>query len=336
MDNVTLFPFVSVIMPVRNEAPFIRHSLGAVLAQDYPPHRFEILVVDGDSDDATVATIRAYAGDDSRVVMLSNPGRLQAHALNLALDRARGSVIVRVDGRSLVAPDYMRQCVHALHDTGAATVGGPLRSVGITPQGRAIAVAYRSPFGVPSRYRISHRAEYVDQVYLGAWPRVVLDRAGGFDPEVVPNEDYELNYRIRKAGGRVFLTPAIRSLYYGRQTVGALWRQYMQYGRGKLRVVAKYPASTRPRHLVAPAFVAAVVLGSLLALFSPLIAWGWLAVVCSYFLVNLAASFRESRRVRACSMLRLSLAFAVMHVGWGVGFWLELLALLWRRATGWR
>lgn len=333
MDNPLSLPFVSVIMPVRNEAPFIRHSLGAVLAQDYPPSRFEVLVVDGDSDDATVAIIRAYAGDDPRVHILPNPARLQAHALNLALDRARGSVIVRVDGRTLVAPDYIRQCVYALRDSGAAAAGGPLRSVGITRQGRAIAVAYRSPFGVPSRYRISHRAEYVDQVYLGAWPRAVLDRVGGFDPAVVPNEDYELNYRIRKTGQRVYLTPAIRSLYYGRQTLGALWRQYMHYGRGKLRVVAKYPASTRPRHLVAPAFVAAVVLGAILAPFTAVIARLWLAVVGSYAAVNFAASLRESRRVRACSPLRLLFSFAVMHVGWGAGFWLESLALLWRRVA---
>jgi glycosyltransferase involved in cell wall biosynthesis len=150
LSDQTVLPLVSVIMPVRNEAHFIRHSLGAVLAQDYPADRVEILVVDGDSDDATVAAVRACAGADPRVHILSNPDRLQAHALNIALAQAQGTIIVRVDGHTIVAPDYVWQCVAALQQTGASAVGGPLRSVGVTPMGRAIAVAYRSPFGVPS------------------------------------------------------------------------------------------------------------------------------------------------------------------------------------------
>lgn len=324
-------PFVSVIMPVRDEAAFIRHALDAVLAQDYPVERMEVLVVDGRSTDRTRDLVREIAGHVPRVHVLDNPGVIQAQALNIGLAAARGEVIVRVDGHTIIAPDYVRQCVRSLQDTGADTVGGPLRSVGITPLGRAIAVAYRSPFGVPSRYRISHRAEIVDQVYLGAWPREVFERVGTFDPALAVNEDYEHNYRIRKAGGRVFLTPAILSAYYGRQTLSELWRQYVRYGRGKLRVIAKYPASTRLRHLVAPLFVLVLIAGGVLALFSARIAQLWGAVVFAYGIANGAASLRQARRARGGVLFRLPFVFAVMHIAWGAGFWIELTHLLWLR-----
>ncbi len=327
-------PRVSVVMPVRNEAAFIRHSLGAVLAQDYPAARLEILVVDGASDDGTTALVHEIAGHDPRVRVLRNPDRIQSQALNVGITAAQGDIIVRVDGRALIAPDYVRQCVRHLQAAGAAAVGGPLRSIGLTSLGRAIAVGYRSPFGVPSRYRISQHAEYVDQVYMGAWPRKIFDQVGGFDPQLAVNEDYEHNYRIRKTGGRVYLTPDIRSAYYGRQTLPALWNQYVRYGRGKLRVVLKYPASTRPRHLVAPLFVAALLVGAVLAPFTRLAACLLRVTVLSYALVNGAASWRESRRVKACPLHWLPAVFAVMHIGWGAGFWLELAAWLCGRVSG--
>ncbi len=243
-------------------------------------------------------------------------------------------MIVRVDGHTIIAPDYVRQCVHYLAAAGADTVGGPLRSVGITPMGRAIAIAYRSPFGVPSRYRISRRAEYVDQVYMGAWPRDVFARVGEFDRTLAVNEDYEHNYRIRKAGGRVFLTPDIVSSYYGRQTLRGLWRQYLHYGHGKLRVIAKYPASTRMRHLVAPVFVLVLVLGAILAPLSDWITLGWAGAVASYLLVNGAASIQAARRGGWNLLVRMPAVFSVMHLGWGTGFWLEGLHMLRRRILG--
>jgi len=275
--------------------------------------------------------VRSIAARDSRVRLLDNPGRIQARALNLAIAEATGDVIARIDGHTLVAPDYVRRCVEALEATGADTVGGPLHSAGLTPMGRAIAVAYCSPFGVPSRYRISRRAEFVDQVYLGAWRREVFERVGLFDPSLAVNEDYEHNYRVRRAGGRVFLTPAIHSTYYGRQTLGGLWRQYMRYGAGKLRVMATYPRSTRLRHLVAPLFVLALLLGGIVAPFSAGVLWGFRAVLGSYALVNGAATLIEARRTGWALVWRLPAAFAVMHVAWGVGFWIGLVLWVTRR-----
>jgi succinoglycan biosynthesis protein ExoA len=319
-------PFVTVIMPVYNEEAFVRIALEAVRAQDYPADRVEVLVVDGDSGDRTPHIVEAVAAEDPRVRLLHNPGRIQARGLNVGLDAARGDVIVRVDGHALVAPDYIRRCVHHLQATGADYVGGPLRFKGVTPVGRAIASAYRSPFCVPSRYRVSREPGYVDMVYLGAWPREVFTRVGHFNPALAINEDYEFSYRIRRAGGRVYLAPDIRSHYYGRQSLAALWWQFFRYGRWKLRMLARHPASVRPRQLAAPAFVAALTGGALLAPFSRLVARLWQLVLASYTIANLAASLQRAARDGWRLVFRLPLVFACVHLAWGSGFLVELLA----------
>jgi glycosyltransferase involved in cell wall biosynthesis len=289
----------------------------------------EILVIDGDSDDETVSIARSVAADDPRARILRNPGRIVSRALNIGIDAARGEVIIRVDGHTVIAPDYVRRCVECLRATGADNVGGPQRFVGLTPMGRAIAVAYRSPFGVPSRFTTSRRAEYADTVYMGAWPRAVFERVGRFDESLIINQDYEHNYRIRKAGGRIYLSPDIRSEYYGRQTLRGLWRQFFRYGEGKFAVLAKHPTSTRPRHLVAPAFVAALIGGAVVALFSRRIARLWRIILVSYGLANAASAIQAARRDGSDLLPRLPLIFACIHLAWGSGFWRA--ALRWWR-----
>ncbi|NDJ79261.1 MAG: glycosyltransferase family 2 protein [Chloroflexi bacterium] len=319
-------PFVTVIMPVYNEEMFIRTALKSVLDQDYPADRVEVLVVDGGSHDRTPQIVQALAEDDSRVRLLHNPGRIQAQGLNIGLDAARGDVIVRMDGHTHIAVDYVSRCVHHLQATGADYVGGPLRFKGITPVGQAIASAFRSPFCVPSRYRVKHTPGYVDMVYLGAWPRDVFDRVGHFNPALAINEDYELSYRIRKAGGRVYLAPDIHSHYYGRQSLAALWRQFFRYGRWKLRMLAQHPASVRPRQLAAPAFVATLIGGALLAPVSRRIARLWGLALLSYAIANLAASIQRASRDGWRLLFRLPLVFACVHLAWGSGFLVEILA----------
>lgn len=322
-------PFVTVIMPVRNEARYIALSLGAALHQDYPAERFEILVADGASDDSTRDIIAALPGAD-RVQVIANPERNQAAGMNAALRVARGAIIVRVDGHAVIAPDYVRMCVAELAATGAHNVGGSMYPVGVTDEGKAIAAACRSPFAVPGAFHTSATGQFTDTVYLGAWPRQVLDQVGGFDARMVPNEDYELNYRIRQAGGRIYLSPQIRSHYFGRQTLGALARQYLRYGHGKIATLRKSPASLRPRQLVAPVFVAALALGAPLALASlplrlPWLGAAWLALVLAYAALALGFAAGAARRARWALFWRIALAFAAMHVAWGAGFWAGLL-----------
>ena len=316
--------FVSVIMPVRNEEAFIARSLGAVLAQEYPPEALEILVVDGESNDGTCDVIHSLPGAD-RVRILPNPGRNQAAGMNVGLSAARGDVVIRVDGHTVVAPDYVRQCVTALDATGAENVGGCMLPVGVTPTGKAIAAATRSRFAVPSAFHVSSTAQYTDTVYLGAWPRAVLERIGGYDERRLTNEDYELNYRIRRTGGRIYLSPAIRSHYYGRQTYAALAKQYYLYGAGKVAMLRNHPASLRPRQLVAPLFVVAILAGAALAPFFTIALQAWLTMLAVYAAANLAASATASHGQGIALMGRVVLAFLTIHIAWGVGFWAGML-----------
>ncbi|GAB4574265.1 MAG: hypothetical protein Kow0077_19890 [Anaerolineae bacterium] len=318
-------PMVSVVIPIRNEEQFIARCLEAVLGQDYPADRMEIIVADGMSTDRTREVI-ASLPDAERITVIDNPGIVQATGLNLAIERARGDVIVRVDGHTIIAPDYVRQCVSALAETGADNVGGPMDPVGLTPMGRAIAAAGKSPFAVPTAFHVSQRPQYTDTVYLGAWPRRVFETVGMFNPAVNINEDYELNYRIRQSGGRIYFTPRIHSRYFGRQTLRALARQYFRYGKQKVRTLRLHPGSVRPRQLVAPLFVAGLVTGPLLGLVFPL-AWSlWAAAVLLYAALALFFSWRAAQRAGEPALFwRLPLVFLTIHLAWGSGFWAGLL-----------
>jgi succinoglycan biosynthesis protein ExoA len=321
-------PFVSVIMPVRNEETFIARSLGAVLNQQYPPERIEALVADGQSDDHTRAVIASLPGAE-RVRVIENPQRRQAFGLNLALRQARGDIIVRVDGHTIIAPDYVRQCVQALAESGAVNVGGRMEPYAeppdATPMGRAIAAAGASRFGVPTAFHVSATPQYTDTVYLGAWPRDALLAVGGFDERLRVNEDYELNYRLRRAGGRIYLSPAIRSTYFGRQTLGALARQYFAYGWDRTNTLKLHPSSLKLRQLVAPIFVAALLIGGALAMVNGAARVAWVALLAAYALANIGASAQGARRAGWELLPRLPLVFATMHIAWGLGFWKGLI-----------
>jgi len=311
-------PLVTVIMPIRNEAAFIERSLSAILAQTYPPERLEILIVDGMSDDRTLGVIRAMTGAD-RVKIVSNPRRRQAAAMNTAIAQAAGEIIVRVDGHTVIATDYVEACVTALKETGAANVGGPMNPVGVTPMGKAIAAAGKSVFAVPSAFHVSSEAQITDTVYMGAWWRSIFNKVGDFDEQPIANEDYELNYRIREAGGTIYLTPHIRSVYYGRQTLRELWKQYFRYGVGKVYTLRLHPKSLKLRHLVAPMFLFAVVVGGAASLLNPVLVLLWLSVMTIYGIANLFFSAHVANDVTM--MVRLPIVFLSIHLAWGSGFW---------------
>ena len=316
-------------MPIRNEALFITRSLGAVLAQDYPTDKLEILIADGMSDDETLDIIRGLSGAE-RVRIIANPGKRQAEGLNAAIPQAKGDVIVRVDGHTIIAPNYVRECVQALTETGASNVGGMMDPVGITPVGKAIAAAGKSAFSVPTSFHVSDKPQLTDTVYMGAWKREIFNRVGLYNESTTPNEDYELNYRIRQSGGKIYLTPRIRSQYFGRQTLRALARQYFKYGIGKTQTLRIHPKSVRLRHLVAPAFVLWVVSGIVLAL-HPVLQIIWIIGILAYLVLNGLFSFRLAQRFGLSLIGYLPLIFLTIHLAWGVGFWVGLGKMLVKR-----
>ena len=311
---------VSVVIPMRNEAATIGALLDGVLAQDYPPVRLEVLVVDGDSSDDSAAVVEGYARRDPRVRLLHNPRRIVPTALNLAIRAARGEIICRVDAHTRIAPDYVRIGVETLQRTGADNVGGPMHAVGGGWFGNAVAAATASRFGIGSYFHYGSEEREADTVYLGMWPRPVFERIGLFDEELVRNQDDEFNYRLRKAGGRIVLTPAMRSWYQNRESVAGLLRQYYQYGHWKVRVLQKHPRQMSWRHFVPPVFVAT--LGTLAALsaVAPLAAMGARALFAVYAGAVLVVAGRLTVRRGVRAWLATALAFASIHGAWGAGF----------------
>lgn len=312
-------------MPVRNEARSIERSLGAVIAQDYPRDRLEVLVVDGLSEDGTRELVEGLAERHPGVRLLQNPGRTQAAGLNLAIRAARGEIVVRIDGRTLVASDYVRQCVELLREGRAENVGGRMVPEGEGRIGRGIACALRSRFAAgDSKFHYAGGEHYVDTVYLGAFRREVLERIGLYDEAADVNEDYELNVRLRRVGGRILLSPRIRSTYLARPTLGALARQYFRYGRWKARTLRKHPGSLVWRQAVAPALVAALAAALALGLVWPPALLGFGAVAGAYLLACAAATALSSRGAWSLAPIVFA-AFVVIHLSWGAGLWSGLL-----------
>ncbi len=317
-------PLVTVVMPVFNEASWIDRSLTSVLGQDYPADRVEILIADSRSEDQTVEcvhrAIRRHAG--RRIRLLHNPRRTPGAALNLMIGEARGEIIVRVDGHSEIALDYIRNCVRSLCSHEALNVGGCVRSSGAGYVGRAIAAATGSFWGNGgARYRSRPPDEptYVDTVQFGAWRRGTLLRLGPFVEEWPVNEDCEFNARIRHAGGKVLLDPAIRATYFSRRSLRTLARQYFRYGLLKWRVIARHPRQLRARQLAPPALV--VALGaSVTAAFAGPAGDLPMAVPAIYLAAILMGAARIGMRSgQPSSTWILPFVFATMHLSYGIG-----------------
>lgn len=314
-------PSVTVIMPVRNEIAALDRSLGAVLAQEGVA-RPQVVVVDGDSEDGTPDRARALAEElDGDVRVLSNPRRIAPVSMNLGLAEATGDVIVRVDGHCVIASDYLRRCLDGLAATGAACVGGPMQTVGETRVAAAIAAAQSSRFGVGGvAFRTSDRAGEVDTLAFGAYRREVFDRIGGFDEDLVRNQDDELNLRLTRAGGRIWMDPAVRSTYFSRGDLAGLWRQYHGYGFYKVAVMRKHRTVPSARHLVPAAFVAAVG-GSVLASVALRHPASAAAVLVPYAVGVATSSAAVARGSTDVSVAVVAVATTTMHVAYGLGWW---------------
>jgi succinoglycan biosynthesis protein ExoA len=301
-------PRVTVIVPARDEAAHIEACVRSILRQQVEGG-LEVLVVDGRSTDATAELAR-----EAGAVVLDNEERTIPAALNRALAAARGDVIVRFDAHAEMPDGYVVACLRSLEEERAANVGGWREVRGEGPWGRALALAFASPVGVGNARiwrppRPGETRRDVDTVPLGCFPAETLRDAGGWDERLLANEDFDLNHRLRRRGGRVVFDPEIRSVYRPRETLGEIAAQYRRYGRWKAAMLDEAPGSIRPRQLVPPALlltaVAAVVP-------SPLARPARAGVVL--YAAGLAA---ETIRVRGG--WRLPIVLATMHLAWGGG-----------------
>lgn len=325
-------PFVSILVPVRNEERYIDRCLYSIAAQDYPRSRFEVVVVDGQSSDQTRQVIHRFAAESTLDLrLLDNPRRRTAPGLNIGLREARGDVIVRVDGHAAIARDFLSRNVEALEGTGADCVGGVITSEGDTYIGGAVALAMSSRFGVGGvGFRVGGEGP-VETVAFGAYRRDVFDRIGGFTEDIDKGEDDEFNYRLLDHGGSIMLVPGITATYTVRGDLRGVWRQYFGYGRAKPQVLRRHPAQARPRQFVPAAFVGALAGTTSLAMLgrsAPL-----KALVGAYALSASIASLPLARRHGWRHLPPLPVVFACLHVAYGLGFIAGTIALTGRILT---
>lgn len=313
-------PFVSVMIPVRNEVRFVEPLLRSVLTQEYPADRFEVIVADGLSTDGTRDRLAALQREFPQLVVIDNPARIVSTGLNAAIAIARGEVVVRIDGHALAAPDFIRRNVELLREHPEAWgVGGPIRHVASTAFGRAVAVAMSSAVGVGTAFhRYPDYEGYSDSTQFPAFRRWVFDRVGVFDPRLVRNQDDEFNYRITHAGGKLYVSPRVRYSYFVRERIGQLYRQYFQYGFWRIPVIQKHRRPTTVRQLAPSAFYA---LCLALAAIGAWLGQPWIAAALpmSYALALAAAGVVAWPRHGAAIAARLPVAIAVIHAGYALG-----------------
>ncbi|HEX8707361.1 MAG TPA: glycosyltransferase family 2 protein [Pyrinomonadaceae bacterium] len=323
-------PSVSVVIPCYNEERFIGKVLENLAAQ-YSSQRYEIIVVDGQSTDRTREVISDFTvrHPELRVRLVDNPARYIPVGLNLGIREAHNEIIVRMDAHSVPSENYVRRCVEVLGDGEAAVVGMPwrIRAGAQTLAARAIALAVSHPFGIgDAKYRLTNSpSQVVDTVPFGAFRKRLWEELGGFNEELLANEDYDFHYRVRLGGGRILLDTAGHSVYFARPDFRALATQYSRYGRWKAQMIKLHPESIRLRQLVAPGFVVSLVLLatlgvwwklSLVALAALLVVYGSLACVCA---LRLARKAGDVRLIPA-----ICLAFLIIHLAWGSSFLLGL------------
>jgi len=325
-------PLISVIVPVRNEASFIGNTLQQLLHQDYDPERYEVLVADGRSTDDTAAIVRLMQTDHPNLRLLPNPRRWSSAGRNEALRAARGDIVVVVDGHcALDDRGYLRNLADAFARSGADCVGRPqpLDVAEATTVQRAIALARSSRLGHhPDSYIYSSEEKFVQpQSVAVAYRRAVFDTVGTFDETFDACEDVEFNHRIASAGLSCFFTPRVAVSYYPRASLGALFRQMVRYGRGRVRLLRKHPQTFTPLGFIPAAFILGLIAGAMLTPFSSFLAAAYGSVVALYVLtVGLTSTALASRERDLRLLPWLPLVFFTIHAGAGCGILQEWLA----------
>jgi succinoglycan biosynthesis protein ExoA len=326
------WPSISVLVPVRNEAMFIGRTLAQILGQNYPAERFEVLVADGRSDDATRDIVQTWQEAHHQVRLLDNPRQLSSAGRNAALRASRGEIIVVIDGHcELDNPNYLRDLADAFERSGAECVGRPqpLDVSNATTVQKAIALARASRLGHhPDSHIYSGREGFVPpQSVAVAYRRTVFNAVGLFDESFDACEDVEFNHRLDRAGFRCFFSPKVAVRYFPRSSLGGLFRQMVRYGRGRVRLVRKHPDTFRLAGFLPALFLIGLMAGPLLGLLAPWMFSVYLAAVGLYGAILGLASVILSVRTGLPRLLPwLPLVFAAIHGGAGAGILLEWLS----------
>lgn len=305
---------VSVILPVLNEENYLEAAVKAVLAQDFSGP-IEVVLAVGPSNDRTMEIAQNLAKTDARVKVVSNPSGRTAAGLNLAIKNSSHQIIVRVDGHANISKNYISIAVDLLEETGAVNVGGVMAAEGHTPFEKAVAGAMRSPLGVgAAKFHTGGSAGQTDTVYLGVFKRAAVEAIGGFDEHFTRAQDWELNFRLRKNGGKIYFDPRLTVTYRPRKSLAALAKQYFEYGRWR-RVVSRTHKGTINLRYLAPPFT---LIGVSISLFGGLLNSLLFAPAAFYGLFLILASLKIGKTLS--ERVFLPAILFTMHMSWGAGF----------------
>ncbi len=313
----SLAPTVSVIIPTRNADHDLRKCLDYIAAQDYQGP-IEVVVAEANEHIKLAEKLQKSHPD---VKVVPNPDKIITTGIIAGIRASSGEYIARCDAHTFLPSDYLRKAISTLQRTGAANVGGRQAAIGSTFFERAAAIAMTSPIGAgDARHRGLNRKEGPsDSAFLGVYRRIDLEEVGGYNPRLVRNEDYELNYKFRKHGKTVWFNPELVVNYRPRSTLKQLAKQYFNYGRSKSFLIINHPGSIRIRHLTAPGFILSLVVLSIIAVFGSLLPL--IAFLGLYAATIVIATAIEWTRRKDPSAILLPLIVPTMHLCWGAGIY---------------
>lgn len=319
-------PSVSVIIPCYNEEKTILFLLKSLLEQTYPLEEMEVIIADGLSKDRTREVVWQFNLNHPGflVTVVDNVKQNIPSALNVALSHARGGFIIRLDAHSVPAKDYIEKCVQDLQAGKGENIGGvwDIRPSSEHWMAKCISMAASHKLGVgDAHYRYTSQAGEVDTVPFGAFKKELFERIGRFDESLLTNEDYEFNVRIRKSGGKIWLNPSIRSVYFSRPDLSSLATQYWRYGLWKWRMLRNNPSTLKWRQALPPAFLLSLLFLLGVSIFLPWALCLLLIELILYLTVIFAGTFLEGLRNKDIRVgPGIGLAIITMHFAWGAGF----------------
>ncbi len=310
--------FISVVIPVYNEEKYIAGCIESLLKQTYPKECIEIIFVDGNSQDKTKEIINSYSEKYPYIRVLDNPKKIVPISMNIGIRDSKGEYIVRLDAHAEYEYDYIEKCVYYLDTTDADNVGGCAITKGRGFMGDAISAMCSSKFGVGnSRFRTEQVSAYVDTVPFGAFRREVFDKVGLYDERLVRNQDNELNFRIRKNGGKIFLAKDIIFSYYCRDTVKGISKMAVQNGTWNIITSKLCPGTMGLRHFIPFLFVLSLIILVPLAFVSDLFLWLLGAELILY--LSLALFFTAKLKKGLLKSIIIFLLFPIFHISYGIG-----------------
>jgi succinoglycan biosynthesis protein ExoA len=301
---------ISFVMPVRNEEKYLEEAVRAVLQQEFRGDT-ELVLAIGPSSDATAEVAQQLKKTFSQLKVVDNPGGDTASGLNLAIAASKYKVVIRVDAHSTLPEGYAQLANQILSETDAANVGGKMVAKGRTGFQRAVAYGYNNRIGLGGgAFHVGTKAGEADSVYLGCFQRSWLDKVGGFDPKWVRGQDWELNKRLREAGGKIWFDPRLTVTYYPRSSWKALAKQFFSTGIWRGALTREAPRESSLRYWVPPMLVLASLFG--------LPFWLYMLVI--------AFTSLNANELAPNERLWLLIVLPTMHLAWGLGFWLGLVS----------